>query len=65
MADKVIDKLYSKEDIRLELGLTSHIFNKRMDTVIKLFKIDMKKFHNFKGQEKIINILLMVWQKNY
>lgn len=52
MADKVIDKLYSKEDIRLELGLTSHIFNKRMDTVIKLFKIDMKKFHNFKGQEK-------------
>lgn len=65
MADKVIDKLYSKEDIRLELGLTSHIFNKRMDTVIKLFKIDMKKFHNFKGQEKNNQYTLMVWQKNY
>ena len=52
MADKVIDKLYSKEDIRLELGLTSHIFNKRMDTVIKLFKIDMKNFIILKVRKK-------------
>ena len=52
MEDRVIDKVYSKEDIRLELNLTTHAFNKRMNTITKLFKIDMKKFHDFKGESK-------------
>ena len=29
MEDRVIDKVYSKEDIRLELNLTTHAFNKK------------------------------------
>ena len=35
-----------------------------METIAKLFKIDMKIFHNYKGQDKIISIHLMVSQKN-
>lgn len=51
-SDDIVKKLYSKEDIRLELGLTPHKFNKKMETIAKLFKIDMKIFHNYKGQDK-------------
>ena len=52
MEDRVIDKVYSKEDIRSALNLTTHAFNKRMNTITKLFKIDMEKFHDFKGEWK-------------
>ncbi|MCC3665464.1 DUF6038 family protein, partial [Staphylococcus haemolyticus] len=51
-SDDIVKKLYSKEDIRLELGLTPHKFNKKMETIAKLFKIDMKIFHNYKAKEK-------------
>ncbi len=51
-SDDIVKKLYSKEDIRLELGLTPHKFNKKMETIAKLFKIDMKIFHSYKGQDK-------------
>ncbi|KAF37157.1 hypothetical protein W656_02585, partial [Staphylococcus aureus VET0435R] len=51
-SNEIVKKLYSKEDIRKELELTPHKFNKRMETITKLFKIDMKIFHNYKGQDK-------------
>ena len=63
-SDKIVKKLYSKEDIRIELDLTPHKFNKKMETITKLFKIDMKNFHNYKGQDKKISIHLIVSQKN-
>ncbi|HHC9798606.1 TPA: DUF6038 family protein, partial [Staphylococcus aureus] len=45
-SNEIVKKLYSKEDIRIELELTPHKFKKRMETITKLFKIDMKIFHN-------------------
>ncbi|MFY0486655.1 DUF6038 family protein, partial [Staphylococcus haemolyticus] len=36
-SNDIVKKLYSKEDIRLELGLTTHKFNKKMETIAKLF----------------------------
>lgn len=51
-SNEIVKKLYSKEDIRIELELTPHKFKKRMETITKLFKIDMKIFHNYKGQDK-------------
>ena len=65
MEDRVIDKVYSKEDIRLELKLTTHAFNKRMNTIAKLFKINMKKFTILKENRRIINILLTESARNY
>ena len=65
MEDRVIDKVYSKEDIRLELKLTTHVFNKRMNTITKLFKINMKKFTILKENRRIINILLTESARNY
>ncbi|KKI63086.1 DUF6038 family protein [Staphylococcus cohnii] len=50
-SNEIVRKLYSKEDIRIELELTPHKFNKKMDTISNLFKIDMKNFHNYKGQD--------------
>lgn len=52
LSDNIIKELYSKEDIRIELELTPHMFNKRMETIAKLLKIDMNNFHNYKGQDK-------------
>lgn len=51
-SDDIVKTLYSKEDIRTELGFTSYKFNKNMNMIIKLFKIDMKKFHDYKGQDR-------------
>ena len=65
MEDRVIDKVYSKEDIRSELNLTTHAFNKRMNTITKLFKINMKKFTILKENRRIINILLTESARNY
>lgn len=51
-SDDIVKTLYSKEDIRTELGFSSYKFNKNMNMIIKLFKIDMKKFHDYKGQDR-------------
>lgn len=51
-SDDIVKKLYSKEDIRLELDLTTHSFNKKINMISTIFKIDMKTFHNFNGQNK-------------
>lgn len=51
-SDDIVKKLYSKEDIRIELGLTPHSFNKKINMISMIFKIDMKTFHNFNGQNK-------------
>lgn len=40
-SDDIVKKLYSKEDIRLELGLTPHKFNKKMETIGSVAKLNL------------------------
>ena len=36
-SDDIVKKLYSKEDIRLELDLTTHSFNKKINMISTIF----------------------------